>query len=224
LQLAKDHDCRYVLVFKEGRLSAVWREFQTLLKECPENRVEQHPTDDVHQVYRWVTDLNYRDDEGREWIFTAILCEETVRATNKAGITTTETTTFAWITDLRVTAKTVIEVATKGGRQRWHIENQGFNRQKNSGLNLEHAFCKDPELTKAYYYLMQIAHMILQVFQVGSLLKQLAADCDRTPRQLFGGLRNLARRLLESFRYRVLTDAMFDPDPKNPIQIRFDSS
>jgi hypothetical protein len=178
----------------------------------------------VQQIYRWVTDLNYRDDDGRAWTFHAILCEESVSVTNKAGITTTETTTFAWSTDLRVTATTVVEVATKGGRQRWPIENQGFNRQKNSGLNLEHAFCKDPELTKAYYYLMQIAHMILQVFQAGSLLKRLAADCGQTPWQLFGGLRNLARRLLESFRYRVLTDASFDPNPNERIQIRLDSS
>jgi hypothetical protein len=43
LQLAKDHDCNYVLVFKEGRMSAVWQEFQTLLKECPENRVARRP-------------------------------------------------------------------------------------------------------------------------------------------------------------------------------------
>jgi hypothetical protein len=36
-----------------------------------------------------------------------------------------------------VSKNTVVEVATKGGRHRWHIENQGFNRQKNSGLNLD---------------------------------------------------------------------------------------
>jgi hypothetical protein len=114
--------------------------------------------------------------------------------------------------------------ATKGGRHRWHIENQGFNRQKNSGLNLEHAYCTNPELLKAYYYLMQIAHLILQVFEAGSLLRRLAAECGRTPWQLFGGLKNLARRLLESFRYRVLSDEAFDPDPNERIQIRFDSS
>jgi hypothetical protein len=186
-QLAKDHKCRYVVVFKEGRLPAVWREFQTLLPLCPQNRLEQHTPDGAHQVYRWVHDLTYTDDEGRTWTFHAIVCEETVAD---------KTTTFAWVTDLHVSKNTVVEVATKGGRHRWHIENQGFNRQKNSGLNLEHAFCKNPELLKAYYYLMQIAHMILQVFEAGSLLRRLAAECGQTPWQLFGGLANLARRLL----------------------------
>jgi hypothetical protein len=46
-------------------------------------------------------------------------------------------------------------LATKGGRYRWHIENQGFNRQKHGGFNLEHVYGTKPELLKAYYYLLQ---------------------------------------------------------------------
>jgi len=215
-----------VLVFKEGRMSAVWREFQTLLAECPQNRLEHYPegpNGGVHQLYRWVHDLSYQDDEGRTWTFHAILCEETVEKT-EAGQAITETTTYAWITDLHVSKKTVVEVATKGGRHRWHVENQGFNRQKNSGLNLEHAYCKSEELLKAYYYLMQIAHMILQVFEAGSLLRRVAAEWGRTPWQLFGGLANLARRLVESFRQRFLSQDAFDPHPSDRTQCRFDTS
>jgi hypothetical protein len=215
LQLAKEHDCSYVLVFKEGQLPAVWADFQSLLPLCPKNILEHRPVAGVHQVYRWVHDLSYQDGEGRTWTFHAIQCQETVDQ---------ETTTFAWITDLHVSACTVVEVATKGGRQRWHIENQGFNRQKNSGMNLEHAFCIRPESIKAYYYLMQIAHMILQLFEASSLLRRLAAECDRTPWQLFGGMNNIVRRLLESLRYCVWGDEAFDPDPRQRMQIRLDSS
>jgi hypothetical protein len=135
-----------------------------------------------------------------------------------------QTTTFAWITDLRVQASTVVDVATKGGRCRWHIENQGFNRQKNSGLNLEHAYSTDPELLKAYYYLLQIAHIILQMLEVGSLLRAAAAEFGRTPLQLFGSLKNIARRLLEAFRYFSLSDRAFDSLHASQIQIRFDTS
>ena len=196
-------------------MPAVWREFQTLLTLCPENRLEHRPAEGVRQIYRWVHDLSYQDDDGRTWTFTALGCQETIND---------QTTRFAWITDLHVSRRTVVEVATKGGRYRWHVENQGFNRQKNSGLNLEHAFCKSPELLKAYYYLMQIAHLMLQVFEAGSLLRRLARECERTPWQLFGGLNNLARRLLECFRYRVLGDEVFDAAPKQRMQNRFDSS
>jgi len=215
LQLAQDHDLSYVLVFKEGQLPAVWADFQSLLPLCPENTLEHRPAEGVQQLYRWVHDLSYQDSQGRTWKFHALQCQETVKG---------ETTTFAWITDLHVSACTVIEVATKGGRHRWHIENQGFNRQKNSGMNLEHAYCLRPESLKAYYYLMQIAHMMLQLLEAGSLLRRLAAECGRTPWQLFGGLCNIARRLLESLRYCVWGEEAFDPDPNERIQIRLDSS
>ena len=220
LKLAQDHDCRFVLVFKEGRMKSVWQEFQTLLTLCPQNRLEHRTADGVRQVYRWVHDLSYQDDEGRSWTFHAIVCEETVCE----GTADEQTTTFAWITDLHVSKNTVVEVATKGGRHRWHVENQGFNRQKNSGLNLEHAYCTNADLIKAYYYLMQIAHMILQIFEAGSLLRRLAAECGQTPWQLFGGLANLARRLRESFRYRILSDDAFNPSPNERIRYSFDSS
>lgn len=226
LQLAKDYHCRYVVVFKEGRMKAVWQEFQSLLVLSPQNRLEhfpEGPNGGVHQLYRWVHDLSYQDDEGRTWTFHAILCEEAVEEM-VAGQLTIQKTTFAWITDLHVSKNTVVEVATKGGRYRWHTENQGFNRQKNSGLNLEHAYCMNDELLKAYYLLMQIAHMILQIFEAGSLLRHLAQECGQTPWQLFGSLANLARRLLESFRYRVLSDDAFSADPNKPIQYRFDTS
>jgi hypothetical protein len=215
LQLAKDHRLAYVLVFKEGHMPAVWADFQSLLRLCPQNALERTTPDGAHQVYRWVHDLSYQDHQGRTWKFTAIQCQETVAA---------QTTTFAWITDLLVNARTVVDVATKGGRQRWHIENQGFNRQKNSGFNLEHAYCNNPELLKAYYYLLQIAHMILQVFEASNVLRHLAAECGRTPAQLFGSLKNLARRLLDSFRYFVLGDDVFAPAASQRLQIRFDSS
>ncbi len=84
--------------------------------------------------------------------------------------------------------------------------------------------CTNPELIKAYYYLMQIAHMILQIFEAGSLLQRLAAECGRTPWQLFGGLANLARRLLESFRYRHLSEDAFASRPNERMQYRFNSS
>ncbi len=92
------------------------------------------------------------------------------------------------------------------------------------GLNLEHVFSIDPEKLKAYYYLLQIAHMILQLMEAGSLLRNLAAEFGRTPLQLFGSLKNLARRLLDAFRYMILNDQAFDPLRAASIQIHLDSS
>jgi hypothetical protein len=215
LQLAKDYHCDYIFTFKEGHLPAVWAEFQQLLKLCPDNTLQRVTPEGAAQVYRWLHDLSYVDDQKRMWTFNALQCQETMNG---------QTTTFAWITSLKLSPRTVEAVATKGGRHRWHAENQGFNRQKNSGFNLEHVFGKNPETLKAYYYLLQIAHMILQVLEASSLLRRLAALYERTPWQLFGSLKNLARRLLECFRYFVMDDDAFDPKQATRIRISLDTS
>lgn len=216
LQLCKDNRWSYVLTFKKGHMSAVWADFQGLLKLCPENVFERTLPDGTRQVYRWVRQLSYVDDQGRRWQFNALQCEET----SKEG----ETTLFAWITDLPLTRATIVDVAEKGGRSRWKIENEGFNRQKNSGLNLCHVFSIDPEKWKAYYYLLQIAFILMQLLERGSLLKQLAAELGRTPLQLFGSLKNLARRLLEALRYLSLPQESFDAATAGRLKIRLDNT
>ena len=73
------------------------------------------------------------------------------------------------MTSLEVNHQTVVEVATNGGRELLRTENEGFNTQKNSGLNLEHAYSHT--CWKAYYFLLQIAHLLLQLLEKGSLLR-----------------------------------------------------
>jgi hypothetical protein len=102
-------------------------------------------------------------------------------------------------------------------------ENEGFNAQKDSGLNLEHAYSHT--CWKAYYYLLQIAHLVLQLLEKGSLLRHLAQEQGkRTAVELFGSLKNMAQRFLESLRYRHWPDEAFDPSACGRIQIRFDTS
>lgn len=222
LQAAKDNGWAFFFTFKPTHMPAVWADFQGLLTLCPENVLRVHVPPNVTQVYRWVNGLSYQDDEKRTHVFNAIQCEETVASSAPTGQPLT--TTFAWITGFPVTAQNVARLATKGGRIRCTIENQGFNIQKNSGLNLEHAYSFDSERLKAYYYLMQIAHMILQLVEQGSLLRHLAQRLGKSPLQLFGSLQNIARRLLECFRNRFLPDEAFDLSAAAAIQIRLDSS
>lgn len=194
-QICQENRWSYVLTFKEGHMPAVWRDYQGLLSLCPANRREltcQRGPHTVRQVYRWVRDVSYTDDAGRTWTFHVVQCEETIGD---------QTTTFVWLTDLDVNADNVISIANQGGRARWQIENQGFNRQKNSGFQLEHVYSEDPEKAKAYYYLLQIAHLLLALLENGAALRRLAHELNRTPVQLFGSLQNIARRLLESLRY-----------------------
>jgi hypothetical protein len=213
-QIAKDYRFDYVYTFKAGRMPALWQDFQGLLRLCPEQQVEITTPEKVRRTYRWAF-LQYRDSDGRDWSFTGIHLRET-----KADNTETE---WAWVTSLNVSLETVVEIATTGGRERWRMENEGFNIQKNSGLNLEHAYSYTN--WAAYYFLLQIAHLVLQLMEKGSLLRQLAAERGlSTAMKLFGSLKNVAQRLLESLRYLNWPDNAFDAELGRRIQIRIDSS
>ena len=211
LTVAKDNGWKYIFTFKEGRLPAVWEEFQRLLALTPENTLCLTLPNGTQQLFRWVNGMSYEDSDRRSHTFNALECMESVGDL---------TTRYAWMTDFVCGANTVGAIAEKGGRARSRIENEGFNIQKNSDLNLEHPYSMDLEKLKAYYYLLQIAHMILQLLEKGSLLKHVAAKAGKRPMELFGSLKNVARRLLEAFRYCLLPDEAFDPIAAASIQIR----
>ena len=214
-QVAKDYKCDYIYTFQPGRLPALWQDFQGLLRLCPDQQVVWTTPRGVRQVYRWVNGLQYTDSDGRDWMFNAIVCTETKTDGNQSE--------WSWVTSLEVSHETVVEVATKGGRVRWREENEGFNTQKNSGLNLEHAYSHT--CWAAYYFLLQIAHLLLQLVEKGSLLRQLAQEQGkRTAVELFGSLKNMAQRLLDSLRYWIWPEEAFDPAGAGAIQIRLDSS
>jgi len=160
------------------------------LKLCPEQKRTTTLPDKTRRVYRWVEQLPYRDSEKRSWILGAILCEETS--------TSGEKTTFAWLTNLAVNRDSVMAIADQVGRLRQKIENEGFNVQKNSGLNLEHVFSQNWDHAKAYYYLLQIGHLLMQLLHHNSVLA------------LWGALKKIPHRLLEALRYYLLAEADFD--------------
>ena len=214
--LAAKFNWSYVVTFKEGRTPALWREYQALLRACSQNVLRRQWREGLAEEFRWVPQLDYQDSEGRRWKVNALECTETTAAGGRQY--------FAWLTALPVGQKTVEEIARKGGRYRWKIENEGFNRQKNSGLNLEHVYSTDAEKWKAYYLLLQLAFILVQLLERGSLLKRLAEECGRPVWKLFGSLKNLAERLRESMRYLRWEDDWFDPHQAGKLRIGLDSS
>jgi hypothetical protein len=69
--LGEDFGVSYVVVFKEGSIPTLWREFQTLLGLSPDNRLEVNEEGWRH-TYRWVDELPYTDSDRREWELKAI--------------------------------------------------------------------------------------------------------------------------------------------------------
>jgi hypothetical protein len=213
-QLGKDFQASLVIVFKEGSIPTLWQEFQTLLPLCPDHRLEVS-ADGWRHVYRWVDELPYTDSDRRAWKLKAIYYQ----GEGPKG----EHSEWAWLVsaDLVVNQATVEQVVWGAGRPRWREENQGFNVQKNSGLNLEHAYSEGAHFG-VYYLLLQMAHILLQLLEKGSLLRALARQWGKgSALALLGSLKNIADFLVESLRNLVWPAEVFGPAGK--IQIRLES-
>jgi hypothetical protein len=207
MDLCRKNHWAYIATFKEGSLPALWTEYQSLLKQCPRNRTTRTTPEGIRQTFAWVEQLEHVDDRQRPHRVNAFQCQE------KEGA---EPRFFAWLTNLPVRAETIVSLGNRGGRCRWKIENEGFNLQKNSGFNLEHAYSTEDRQIKDFYILLQIGHLILQLIERGSLL---SADAQT----LFGSLANLARRLAESIRNVLIPGDAVDPVHAAKIQIRIDT-
>jgi hypothetical protein len=214
--LAEQLKWSVVATFKEGRTPALWQEYRALLPQCPENRLQRQWGDGRVQEFRWVPQLDYQDSDGRCWKLNALECTETTADGDRQY--------FAWLTPLPVGRKTVEAIAQQGGRARWQIENEGFNRQKNSGLNLEHVYSTDPEKWKAYYLVLQIAFIVVQLLERGRLLRRLADEGGRPVWKLFGSLKNVARRRVDSVRYVLWEEEWFDVRVAASLRLGLDSS
>jgi hypothetical protein len=167
-------------------------------------------------VYRWVDELPYTDSDNREWELKAIHYP----GEGPEG----ERSEWAWLVsaDLAVSQATVEKLVWGAGRPRWRQENQGFNVQKNSGLNLEHAYSERDHFG-AYYLLLPMAHLLLQLLEKGSLLRAVAREAGkRSVAALFGSLKNVADCFVESLRNRSWAAECFGAQADR--QIRLDSS
>ena len=132
-------------------------------------------------------------------LFNVMTCKEVVD-----GIKTCD---YAWLVsnNLNLNEDNVRALA-KRGRCRWKIENEGINIQKNGGYRLEHLYSRDEVGMKIWCALIDIAHLINQLIEQGSLITI----------KTYGSIRNIAQRMFEHLRYHV-----FRKPQKSPrIQIR----
>lgn len=199
-----------MITLKDDQLASVNEEFNAL-------RPTAHPLihrtgkdGAISQTFRWVNDIEYVDTERRHHSVHVAECIET--QSGKQG--EPKTIRFKWISLFALAENNVIALCNQGGRQRWKIENEGFNVQKNGGYNLEHAYTDDETGMKVYYFLLQIACILAQLIDKGDRLTHLF-------RKGFGSAKNFAFRLLEATRNTPLTPNDYQQLLDARIQIRF---
>lgn len=127
-----------------------------------------------------------------------------------------ESVTFSWMTNLELTADTVMAV-TQIGRSRWKIENEVFNTLKNQQYNFSHNFGHGQRhLATNFAYLMMLAFTIDQLRQYGSRLfrsiwkglktKKAAWDAIRTVFKMVvcQSVDELCRKVLDIYQLRMI--------------------
>lgn len=188
--ICKKNNWKYIITFKEGSMPETYQEYINLKPLNADCRAQKR-LKEIRQNYQWVKEISYKDH-----LLNVLECEETK---------INETKRFVWVTNFDIDNSNFHLIANKGGRLRWKIENEGFNTQKNGGYNMEHAFSENENAMKNFYILLQLAHIINQLIEKGSLFKTEV-------KKLFGSIRNIARRLLESLR-----TSLFDSNEINSI-------
>jgi len=214
-ELCEKNRWKFMIVLTDKDLPSVNEEFESLSALQPEHRISRctGKKAEIRQNFRWVDSISYVDTKRREHIVTVLECLD-CRPYKRTKQTTRK---FKWITNCKVAAKNVDTLANDGGRIRWKIENEGFNIQKNGGYGLEHAFSNDPKAAKVFYFLLQIAHMLSQLIERGSLLKRIFPNGHPVGK-------DLAFRMLEAWRNSCLTRAKYQTILEGHYQIRLDSS
>jgi hypothetical protein len=213
-QLCREYDWRYLITLQDADLPQVHRTYDLVLSQTPENhkQIRLGQPQEILQDYHWARQIDYRDSQDRHHALNVLVCKET-----NPTCQSETSTTFKWLTNFIPTARNVDTLANQAGRLRWKVENEGFNIQKNGGFHLEHPYSQNDTARKVFYFLLQIAHLLFQLMEKGSLFRQAFP-------QGLGSLKNIAFRLLEGWRNLQLSPMDFCSLYSGRYQIRFDTS
>jgi len=219
----------WIVVFKEGSMSTLYPWVMSIKKLCAKDNViidvEEEEIEDrqrrsheqrlqrgrpKHKMRKRVTETTYTwmngidEPSGARSLFNVMTCKEEVDGE--------KTCDYVWLCSdgLKLCEDNVKQLTQRGGRCRWKIENEGINTQKNGGYCLEHLYSRDKVSMKIWCALIDIAHLINQLIEQGSLISI----------KTYGSVRNIAQKMFEHLLYYVFRK------PSNPprIQIRLCNS
>lgn len=211
MYICEENHWAYLIVLKDSDLKNIHRSFEAAWGASKENHktVLLAEKQEITQCYRWEEVIRYEDSKNEIHYPNVIECVEKKENGRRSK--------HMWVTNIPLSFNKIDLVANDGGRLRWKVENEGFNVQKNGGYNLEHAYSSDPNARKVFYLLLQIAHLLFQLIEKGSLFRKAF------PKGL-GSQKNLAKRLLEAWRNLHISPYDFAHLATGRFQIRFDTS
>ena len=144
MEVCRNNKWEYILRFKKDRLKALGEEIEGLEKAEKESKIKYWNKLKYYEVKR--------DKEANVIKYYETEKEEKIE--------------FMWLTSFKITEKNKEDIIYYG-RQRWKIENEGFNMQKNGTFDIEHIYSRNYNAMKAHYFFIQFAHTIRQLLEKG---------------------------------------------------------
>lgn len=146
IDICRDNKWYYIFNLKKDRLKRVYEEFTDNISFENETNKE-----------------NYYLSKNIEFNGNVFDVFKYIEVTDK------KTTTFHYVSNFNVKDSNIEEIVNMG-RRRWKIENEGFNQQKNGTFCISHMSSRHIIGLKVQYYLIQIAHIIRQLLEYGSII------------------------------------------------------
>jgi len=227
----KKAQMEWIVVFKKGSMSGIFKWVMDIKRICGKgNVIVERQEEEIeerqkrnHQerlvrgqpkrktrlrvretTYTWKSGIQYTPEPSRS-LFNILTCRETLDEK--------EICNYIWLVSdgLDLDEDTVKPLANRG-RCRWKIENEGFNTQKNGGYRLEHLYSRDMVSMKVWCALINIAHLINQLIEKGSLIAAKS----------FSRIRAIAETIFDHFQKYIFKKPI-DP-PRIQIRLSWDTS
>jgi hypothetical protein len=178
-----DNHIHFILGVKEADHEHLFEQYQQCLEADQVQAVhEEDAASGAHRSWLFVNGLSLNESNPEVIVNLLVYVE-----VDAAG----EVHSWAWVTDLTLTAGRVQQVA-RGGRTRWRIENETFNTLKNQGYHFAHNYGHGYQhLAVVFALLMMLAFLIDQVQQRCNPLFQQAWRTKGSKRELWEAVRHL---------------------------------
>ena len=185
LQICKDYKWDYIIRYKEGSASSIAKEYRAL----PEKE-------------KVGTNIEYQNNIMFQELDVNLIYLKEKKMDNEEE----KVTKFAWITSIKITKNNAKKIVS-AGRDRWKIENQGFNRQKHWQENIEHAYSWNERAQKNHYLMEQIADFMKQLYEHFYLKKNEIKKMQK----------NISSELLSSFARQPTKTEDIDTELHNAV-------
>jgi hypothetical protein len=178
----REHDLRFIIGIKPGSHAFLFEQMQTAYEAGQAHVLTLVDAAGTLHHYRWLERASLNEAHADVLVTMVEYWEIPAKGPIRH---------FSWITDLPVQEETVPIIA-RGGRARWHIENETFNTLKNQGYHFDHNFGHgNNNLSVVFALLMMLAFLVDEAMQLCDLLFQAVLKHARRKCRLWEKIRGM---------------------------------